>query len=218
MKHDETLASREGLTTEELARPRMDPDPDAADTAGRKPAYPGDATPVDDTTATTTGTRPDADLREDADTDRPDTDRPDTDRPDANRPDPADTSGLTAATARSDRAEADTAQADTAAARRTEEPDSTDSPDSTPLMPESEAADFRDQWSRIQTGFVDDPKESVRAADSLVAAVMQHLAGTFASHKEGLEKQWSSGGDVPTEDLRLALQRYRSFFNRLLTT
>ncbi|MET9887993.1 hypothetical protein ABZZ20_33660 [Streptomyces sp. NPDC006430] len=97
------------------------------------------------------------------------------------------------------------------------------SPDATaaeeqPLMPESEAADFRDQWSRIQGDFVDDPKESVRAADALVAAVMQHLASTFASHKEELEKQWSGGGEAATEDLRLALQRYRSFFNRLLST
>ncbi|MEW2413147.1 hypothetical protein AB0953_05425 [Streptomyces sp. NPDC046866] len=87
-----------------------------------------------------------------------------------------------------------------------------------PLMPESEAADFRDQWTRIQGGFVDDPQEAVRAADALVAAVMQHLAGTFSSHKESLEQQWHSGGEAATEDLRLALQRYRSFFNRLLST
>ncbi|GGT21005.1 MULTISPECIES: hypothetical protein [Streptomyces] len=86
------------------------------------------------------------------------------------------------------------------------------------LMPESEAADFRERWSRIQSDFVDDPRESVREADELVAAVMQHLAGTFASHKEELEKQWGSGEEVATEDLRLAFRRYRSFFDRLLTT
>ncbi|MEF2526452.1 hypothetical protein [Streptomyces sp. CS62] len=67
-------------------------------------------------------------------------------------------------------------------------------------MPESEAADFRERWSRIQSDFVDDPRESVREADELVAAVMQHLAGTFASHKEELEKQWGSGEEVATED------------------
>ncbi|MER5484333.1 hypothetical protein ABT024_14085 [Streptomyces sp. NPDC002812] len=90
--------------------------------------------------------------------------------------------------------------------------------DEAPLLPESEAEGFRDQWARIQGGFVDDPRESVREADALVASVMQHLAGTFAERKGALEEQWQSGGEVATEDLRLALQRYRSFFNRLLTT
>ncbi|MCX5130070.1 hypothetical protein [Streptomyces sp. NBC_00347] len=90
--------------------------------------------------------------------------------------------------------------------------------DEAPLLPESEAEGFRDQWARIQGGFVDDPRESVREADALVASVMQHLAGTFADRKGALEEQWQSGGEVATEDLRLALQRYRSFFNRLLTT
>ncbi|MCB5179775.1 hypothetical protein [Streptomyces antimicrobicus] len=90
--------------------------------------------------------------------------------------------------------------------------------DEEPLMSESRAADFRDQWSNIQGGFVDDPKEAVHAADALVASVMQHLASSFAEHKESLEKQWQSGEEVATEDLRLALQRYRSFFNRLLST
>jgi hypothetical protein len=31
-----------------------------------------------------------------------------------------------------------------------------------------------------------------------------------------LEKRWGQGDSVSTEDLRLALQRYRSFFDRLL--
>ncbi|WP_407835367.1 hypothetical protein ACE1OC_01325 [Streptomyces sp. DSM 116496] len=65
---------------------------------------------------------------------------------------------------------------------------------------------------------MDGPRESVREADALVASVMQHLAGTFAERKGALEEQWQSRGEVATEDLRLALRRYRSFFNRLLTT
>jgi hypothetical protein len=86
-----------------------------------------------------------------------------------------------------------------------------------PLFSESEMADFRSQWSKIQTGFVDEPRRTVEGADKLVAAVMQRLADGFAQERSGLEKQWDSGDNVSTEDLRLALQRYRSFFDRLLT-
>jgi len=85
-----------------------------------------------------------------------------------------------------------------------------------PLFSESEMADFRSQWSKVQTGFVDEPRRTVEEADRLVAAVMQRLAEGFANERSGLEKQWESGDNVSTEDLRLALQRYRSFFDRLL--
>ncbi|MFD0337260.1 hypothetical protein ACFVH0_00940 [Streptomyces sp. NPDC127117] len=82
----------------------------------------------------------------------------------------------------------------------------------------SEQAGFRDRWQRIQGTFVDDPREAVGAADTLVAEVMQALATTFSERKQGLEGQWQRGEEVPTEELRVALQRYRSFFNRLLKT
>jgi hypothetical protein len=85
-----------------------------------------------------------------------------------------------------------------------------------PLFSESEMGDFRSQWSKIQTGFVDEPRRTVEDADKLVAAVMQRLAEGFANERSGLEKQWDRGDDVSTEDLRVALQRYRSFFDRLL--
>jgi hypothetical protein len=85
-----------------------------------------------------------------------------------------------------------------------------------PLFSESEMADFRSQWSKIQTGFVDEPRRTVEDADKLVASVMQRLAEGFANERSGLEKQWDRGDDVSTEDLRVALQRYRSFFDRLL--
>jgi hypothetical protein len=85
-----------------------------------------------------------------------------------------------------------------------------------PLFSESEMEDFRSQWSTIQTGFVDEPRRTVEDADKLVAAVMQRLAEGFANERSGLEKQWDRGDNVSTEDLRLALQRYRSFFDRLL--
>jgi hypothetical protein len=85
-----------------------------------------------------------------------------------------------------------------------------------PLFSESEMRDFRSQWSTLQTGFVDEPRRTVEGADKLVAAVMQRLAEGFANERSGLEKQWDRGDNVSTEDLRVALQRYRSFFDRLL--
>jgi len=85
-----------------------------------------------------------------------------------------------------------------------------------PLFTESEMEDFRSQWSNLQTGFVDEPRRAVEDADKLVASVMQRLAEGFAKERSGLEKQWDSGDNVSTEDLRVALQRYRSFFGRLL--
>ena len=85
-----------------------------------------------------------------------------------------------------------------------------------PLFSESEMANFRSQWSRVQTGFVDEPRQTVAEADKLVASVMQRLAEGFANERSGLEKQWDRGDNVSTEDLRVALQRYRSFFDRLL--
>jgi hypothetical protein len=86
-----------------------------------------------------------------------------------------------------------------------------------PLFSESEMGDFRSQWSSLQTGFVDEPRRAVEEVDKLVASVMQRLAEGFANERSGLEKQWDRGDNVSTEDLRLTLQRYRSFFDRLLT-
>jgi hypothetical protein len=86
----------------------------------------------------------------------------------------------------------------------------------TPLFSESEMGDFRSQWSKLQTGFVDEPRRTVENADKLVASVMQRLAEGFANERSGLEEQWERGDSVSTEELRIALQRYRSFFDRLL--
>jgi hypothetical protein len=87
---------------------------------------------------------------------------------------------------------------------------------SAPLFAEREITDFRSRWSTIQTAFVDEPRQAVQDADKLVASVMKRLAEGFANERSGLEKQWDRGDNVSTEDLRVALQRYRSFFDRLL--
>ncbi|AXB42173.1 hypothetical protein [Amycolatopsis albispora] len=86
-----------------------------------------------------------------------------------------------------------------------------------PLFAPEEVDGYREQWKSIQINFVDDPQRAVREADELVAKVIQSLAATFAAHKSELEGQWSRGGEVATEDLRLALRQYRSFFHQLLS-
>jgi hypothetical protein len=104
-----------------------------------------------------------------------------------------------------------------------EAPDEADLPQSgdeqqQPLLPQDQAERYRNEWQRIQAGFVDEPRRSVEEADRLVADLMQRLAAVFSDEREQLEKQWDSGDDVSTEDLRVGLTRYRSFFDRLLTT
>jgi len=85
------------------------------------------------------------------------------------------------------------------------------------LLADDEGAELGRRWEAIQVTFVDDPRRAVEDADGLVAHVMQQLADGFARERETLEGQWSRGEDVSTEDLRVALQRYRSFFQRLLS-
>jgi hypothetical protein len=86
-----------------------------------------------------------------------------------------------------------------------------------PLLPNHEVDRFWSEWNTIQAKFVDDPQTSVEAADSLVAQVMKRLAEVFSQEREQLESQWRQGEEVSTENLRVALQRYRSFFHRLLS-
>jgi hypothetical protein len=86
-----------------------------------------------------------------------------------------------------------------------------------PLLTEDQTVGFTTRWREIQVGFVDEPRESVAQADTLVADLMQQLAASFSDERERLERQWDSGDNVSTEDLRVALTRYRSFFDRLLS-
>jgi hypothetical protein len=85
------------------------------------------------------------------------------------------------------------------------------------LFPEDELHNFRARWDQVQTGFVDEPRQSVEQADSLVANVVKRIAEQFSVEREKLESQWGKGEDISTEDLRQALRRYRSFFDRLLS-
>jgi hypothetical protein len=116
-----------------------------------------------------------------------------------------------------------TAQLAGAAEKATHSPEPAAKPDaehgadtSSPLLERNETSDFQHRWDEIQASFVDEPRRAVQDADGLVAGAMKRLAEVFASERENLEAQWDRGDDVSTEDLRVALRRYRSFFGRLL--
>jgi hypothetical protein len=87
----------------------------------------------------------------------------------------------------------------------------------TPLFTSNETQTFHTRWNEVQASFVDEPRQAVEQADSLVATTMKRLAEIFAEERTNLEHQWDRGDNVSTEDLRVALQRYRSFFQRLLS-
>ena len=85
------------------------------------------------------------------------------------------------------------------------------------LFPDEELLGYRTRWEAIQTGFVDQPRAAVEQADALVSQVVTRLTEVFTRERSTLEGQWTKGDDVSTEDLRIALTRYRSFFHRLLS-
>ncbi len=85
------------------------------------------------------------------------------------------------------------------------------------LFSQDESKQLYAKWDAIQVGFVDEPRQAVERADSLVAGAMKRLAEVFAEERARLEGQWDRGDNVSTEELRLALRRYRAFFGRLLS-
>jgi len=84
------------------------------------------------------------------------------------------------------------------------------------LFAADELAGLRARWDNVQAGFVDDPRECVHKADSLVSDVVKQLTSGFSAARERLEEQWARGEQASTEDLRVALTQYREFFQRLL--
>ena len=85
------------------------------------------------------------------------------------------------------------------------------------LFEQSVLSEFNTRWTDIQTGFVDEPRRSVQQADALVQDIIKRIGDSFGNERSQLEQQWDRGDEVSTEDLRVALQRYRSFFSRLLS-
>lgn len=216
MQHRDENAQRAtepALTTEDLARPATSPTPDrdtdrdtgldtgreaGLDTGREAAVYPGEATGD----AHRPGATDDEVRGAEADAYRDDEVR--AAESDAHRPEETGTGGA----------------ADGGAPRASGPPGGEDETDgeAEPLLGTAEAEGYRTTWSEIQGRFVDDPRDAVRSADTLVAEVMQAFAGTLADHRGRLEKQWDSGEQVATEDLRQALRAYRSLINRLLDT
>ncbi|HEY5840990.1 MAG TPA: hypothetical protein VIU87_05885 [Mycobacterium sp.] len=97
------------------------------------------------------------------------------------------------------------------AAPRTEEPAERS------LFADNERSGLRSRWDDVQAGFVDDPKDCVHKADGLVSEVVEQITTGFSEARSRLEAQWARGEEASTEDLRLALMRYREFFQRLLS-
>lgn len=106
---------------------------------------------------------------------------------------------------------------DRATADDSTETERTESTERTWLFADSQAEGYRSRWLELQSRFVDAPRESVEAADKLVAEVIEQLAGVFAEQQTQLESALAREGKLSTEDLRTALRRYRSFFDRLLS-
>ncbi len=84
------------------------------------------------------------------------------------------------------------------------------------LLGHEESEHFRTSWNKIQGKFVDEPRMAVQEADTLVSEVIKQITEMFVNNHTLLESQWKQGNDVSTEDLRMAFQHYRSFFNRLV--
>jgi hypothetical protein len=84
------------------------------------------------------------------------------------------------------------------------------------LFAHDELSDLQSRWAGVQAAFVDDPRDSVQKADGLVSDVVEHITANFSQARSRLEEQWARGEDASTEDLRVALTRYREFFQRLI--
>jgi len=95
--------------------------------------------------------------------------------------------------------------------------DSIDQAEFAPLFESNVAEQLRDHWLEIQSRFVDDPNVSLMDADELVTNVIENIISTFAEKRMDLENQGRNGDKVSTEDLRIALKKYRAFFYRLLS-
>ena len=84
------------------------------------------------------------------------------------------------------------------------------------LVPAERADDYGSRWDALKGDFVDEPRRAVRQADELVGELLDELQRLFADQRHNLERGFDHD-QASTEDLRLALRRYRSFFDRLLS-
>jgi hypothetical protein len=86
----------------------------------------------------------------------------------------------------------------------------------TTLIPPERAESYDSRWNELKGEFVDEPRRAVRGANELVGEVLDELEELFRRQRADLEHGLDSE-QTTTEDLRQALGRYRSFFDRLLS-
>jgi hypothetical protein len=86
----------------------------------------------------------------------------------------------------------------------------------TTLIPPERAESYNSRWNELKSEFVDEPRRAVRGANELVGEVLDELEELFRDQRADLEHGLDSE-QTTTEDLRQALGRYRSFFDRLLS-
>ncbi|WP_437724192.1 hypothetical protein [Sorangium sp. So ce861] len=92
-------------------------------------------------------------------------------------------------------------------------------PERSPVLTPDEARELSERWSAIQAGFIEAPRLSVEQADALLAEVIQRVAQSFREERGELQRLLDGAPGQPeasTEELRLALRRYRSLLGRLL--
>jgi hypothetical protein len=89
--------------------------------------------------------------------------------------------------------------------------------DGSPLLGDEHCRRFRARWETVLASFIDEPRKAVADADGLVREATQEIHSVFERDRRQLEGIWDRGDQVSTEDLRVTLQRYRSFFERLLS-
>jgi hypothetical protein len=122
-----------------------------------------------------------------------------------------------AGTSKPDSEKFNTAKSDSEKFKKIGRGDGNGDADLEPLFAGDVERDFRTRWRDIQSGFVDEPRPAVEKADQLVAELMQRLAQSFSEQRKNLENQWEASEKISTEELRVALTRYRSFFERLVS-
>ena len=86
----------------------------------------------------------------------------------------------------------------------------------TSLIESERAEGYDTRWKELKGEFVDDPRGAVRGANELVGEVLDELEELFRRQRTDLEQGLDSD-QTTTEDLRQALIRHRSFFDRLLS-
>src|SRR5262245_47198573 len=95
------------------------------------------------------------------------------------------------------------------------EPTRAETPES--FLPARQLGELRGRWTAIQSRFVDQPRKAVEEADNLLTTTVQQLEEVFSAERANIQKRWTRGEQVTTEDFRLAFQNYRAFFDRLLS-